>query len=219
MVAKVLAGTLLSTQEIEARVAQLGAQISADYAGKDVLVVGILKGAFVFCADLIRQMDLPVQMDFMAVSSYGASTESSGVIRIVKDLEASVEGRHVLLVEDIVDSGLTLRYLREYMERQNPASLRICVLLDKPTRRKTEVKVDYTGFTIPDEFIVGYGIDYAERYRNLPYIGMIGGGIVAIVPGHCSIAVWSPELDRSGNSLVGTIALELFVRLTDLSIL
>lgn len=174
MVAKVLAGTLLSTQEIEARVAQLGAQISADYAGKDVLVVGILKGAFVFCADLIRQMDLPVQMDFMAVSSYGASTESSGVIRIVKDLEASVEGRHVLLVEDIVDSGLTLRYLREYMERQNPASLRICVLLDKPTRRKTEVKVDYTGFTIPDEFIVGYGIDYAERYRNLPYIGIIG---------------------------------------------
>jgi hypoxanthine phosphoribosyltransferase len=173
-VAKVLAGTLLSAQEIEARVAQLGAQISADYAGKEVLVVGILKGAFVFCADLIRQMDLPVQMDFMAVSSYGASTESSGVIRIVKDLEASVEGRHVLLVEDIVDSGLTLRYLREYMAHQNPASLRVCVLLDKPTRRKTEVKVDYTGFTIPDEFIVGYGIDYAERHRNLPYIGIIG---------------------------------------------
>lgn len=172
--AKVLAGTLLSAEEIQSRVAQLGAELSQVYAGQEVLVIGILKGAFVFCADLVRHLAVPAQVDFMAVSSYGASTESSGVIRIVKDLESSVEGRHVLLVEDIVDSGLTLRYLREYLEHQKPASLRVCVLLDKPQRRKTEVKVDYTGFTIPDEFIVGYGIDYAERYRNLPYIGIIG---------------------------------------------
>ncbi|HYF92624.1 MAG TPA: hypoxanthine phosphoribosyltransferase [Symbiobacteriaceae bacterium] len=172
--AKVLAGKLISTEELQARVQQLGRQISQDYAGQEVLVVGILKGAFVFCADLMRHLAGPTQVDFMAVSSYGSSTESSGVIRIVKDLDASVEGRHVLLVEDIVDSGLTLRYLREYLEHQHPASLKICVLLDKPSRRKTEVKVDYTGFTIPDEFIVGYGIDYAEHYRELPYIGLIG---------------------------------------------
>jgi hypoxanthine phosphoribosyltransferase len=173
-VAKVLAGTLLTAEEIAARVAALGAQISQEYAGKDVLVIGILKGAFVFCADLVRQLTVPTQIDFMAVSSYGASTESSGVIRIVKDLDTSVAGRHVLLVEDIVDSGLTLRYLREYLEHQNPASLKIAVLLDKPSRRKTDVKVDYTGFSIPDEFIVGYGIDYAEQYRHLPYVGIIG---------------------------------------------
>ncbi|HWI51911.1 MAG TPA: hypoxanthine phosphoribosyltransferase [Symbiobacteriaceae bacterium] len=172
--AKGLVGKLFETEEIQARVAQLGAQISQDYAGQEVLVVGILKGAFVFCADLMRTLQVPTNLDFMAVSSYGSSTESSGVIRIVKDLEASVEGRHVLLVEDIVDSGLTLRYLREYLEHQRPASLKICVLLDKPNRRKTDVAVDYTGFTIPDEFIVGYGIDYAERYRELPYIGLIG---------------------------------------------
>jgi len=172
--AKGLVGKLFTTEEIQARVRDLGAQISQDYAGQEVLVVGILKGAFVFCADLMRTLQVPTNLDFMAVSSYGTSTESSGVIRIVKDLEASVEGRHVLLVEDIVDSGLTLRYLREYLEHQRPASLKICVLLDKPNRRKTDVVVDYTGFTIPDEFIVGYGIDYAERYRELPYIGLIG---------------------------------------------
>ena len=172
--AKVLAGKLIGSEELAVRVSELGRQISQDYAGQEVLVVGILKGAFVFCADLMRHLAGPTQVDFMAVSSYGNSTESSGVIRIVKDLDASVEGRHVLLVEDIVDSGLTLRYLREYLQHQHPASLRICVLLDKPTRRKTDVKVDYIGFSIPDEFIVGYGIDYAERYRELPYIGIIG---------------------------------------------
>jgi hypoxanthine phosphoribosyltransferase len=172
--AKVLAGTLLTAEQIQSRVAEMGAAISTEHAGESLLVIGILKGAFVFCADLVRQIKVPVQVDFMAVSSYGASTESSGVIRIVKDLEASVEGRHVLLVEDIVDSGLTLRYLREYLEHQHPASLKVCVLLDKPSRRKTEVAVDYLGFTIPDEFIVGYGIDYAEQYRHLPYIGIIG---------------------------------------------
>ncbi|MDF2628987.1 MAG: hypoxanthine phosphoribosyltransferase [Symbiobacteriaceae bacterium] len=172
--AKVLVGQLLGSEEIQARVRELGNQISKEYAGREVLVVGILKGAFVFCADLMRNLTVQTRLDFMAVSSYGSSTESSGVIRIVKDLEASVEGRHVLLVEDIVDSGLTLRYLREYLEHQQPASLKVCVLLDKPQRRKTQVEVDYTGFTIPDEFIVGYGIDYAEQYRHLPYIGLIG---------------------------------------------
>jgi hypoxanthine phosphoribosyltransferase len=173
-VAKGLVGQLLSAEQVETRVAELGAAISRDYAGKEILVVGILKGAFVFCADLIRRLEVPAQVDFMAVSSYGQSTESSGVIKITKDLDASVEGKHVLLVEDIADTGLTLRYLREYLERQRPASLRVCVLLDKPSRRKTEVTVDYIGFTIPDEFVVGYGIDYAEQYRHLPYIGIVG---------------------------------------------
>ncbi len=171
---KGLVGQLLSREQIGERVRQLGEEISRDYAGQEILVVGILKGAFVFCADLLRTLTVPARVDFMAVSSYGNATESSGVIRIIKDLDSSVEGRHVLLVEDIVDSGLTLRYLREYLGHQNPASLRVAVLLDKPSRRKTEVAVDYTGFTIPDEFIVGYGIDYAEQYRHLPYIGLIG---------------------------------------------
>lgn len=172
--AKGLVGELLSTEQIQARVRELGEQISREYQGEEILVVGILKGAFVFCADLLRTLKVPTQVDFMAVSSYGQSTESSGVIKILKDLDASVTGRHVLLVEDIVDSGLTLRYLREYLEHQDPASLKICVLLDKPSRRKTSVVVNYTGFSIPDEFIVGYGIDYAEQYRHLPYIGLIG---------------------------------------------
>ncbi|HEY3367339.1 MAG TPA: hypoxanthine phosphoribosyltransferase [Symbiobacteriaceae bacterium] len=173
-VAKGLVGQLLSVEQIQTKVAELGARISQDYAGQEVLVVGILKGAFVFCADLLRTMTVRAEVDFMAVSSYGQGTESSGVVKIIKDLDASVAGRHVLLVEDIVDSGLTLRYLREYLEHQHPTSVKICVLLDKPSRRKTEVHVDYTGFTIPDEFIVGYGIDYAEQYRNLPFIGIIG---------------------------------------------
>lgn len=172
--AKGLVGHLLSAEQIEERVGELAADISAVYAGQEVLVVGILKGAFVFCADLLRKMTVPTQVDFMAVSSYGQSTESSGVIKILKDLDTSVAGRHVLLVEDIVDSGLTLRYLRGYLEHQGPASLKVCVLLDKPSRRKTEVAVDFKGFEIPDQFIVGYGIDYAENYRHLPYIGLIG---------------------------------------------
>lgn len=172
--AKGLVGQLLSTEQIETRVRELAEQINRDLDGQPVVVIGILRGAFVFCADLMRKLKGPTEVDFMAVSSYGNATESSGVIKIVKDLDTPVEGRHVLLVEDIVDSGLTLRYLREYLLHQNPASLRIAVLLDKPTRRKTEVAVDYVGFTIPDEFIVGYGIDYAEQYRHLPYIGIIG---------------------------------------------
>ncbi|WP_374711334.1 hypoxanthine phosphoribosyltransferase [Symbiobacterium terraclitae] len=172
--ARKLKGQLLSAEQIAARVRELGAEISRDLAGQTVLVVGVLKGAFVFCADLLRCLTVPAEVDFMAVSSYGSATESSGVIRILKDLDASVTGKHVLLAEDIVDSGLTLRYLKEYLEHQNPASLRVCVLLDKPARRQTQVAVDYVGFTIPDEFIVGYGIDYAEQYRHLPYIGIVG---------------------------------------------
>lgn len=172
--AKGLVGQLYSVEQIQGRVAELGAEISRDYAGQEIVVIGVLKGAFVFCADLLRTLAVPAQVDFMAVSSYGSSTESSGVIKILKDLDLNIEGRHVLLVEDIVDSGLTLKYLREYLAHHNPASLRICVLLDKPSRRKTDVPVDYTGFSIPDEFIVGYGIDYAEQYRHLPYIGLIG---------------------------------------------
>ena len=169
-----LVGQLLSEEQIAARVREMGAEISRDLAGHSVVVIGILRGAFVFCADLLRQMDLPTEVDFMAVSSYGNATESSGVIKIVKDLDTPVEGRHVLLVEDIVDSGLTLQYLKGYLAHQRPASLQVAVLLDKPTRRKTAVDVDYVGFTIPDEFVVGYGIDYAEQYRHLPYVGLVG---------------------------------------------
>lgn len=152
---------------------RLGGQITQDYQGKDLIVVGILKGAQVFMSDLIRKIDLPVQLDYMAVSSYGLSTESSGVVRILKDLDISIEGKHVLIVEDIVDSGLTLHYLTENLKSRLPASIKLCTLLDKPERRKVDVFIDYMGFQVPDEFIVGYGIDYAEKYRNLPYIASL----------------------------------------------
>ncbi|MFZ5592082.1 MAG: hypoxanthine phosphoribosyltransferase [Bacillota bacterium] len=158
---------LITEQQIANRVAELGRQISRDYAGREILVVGILKGAVLFLADLVRHIDVPVRLDFMAVSSYGATTDSSGVVQIIKDLEQSIEGRHVLIVEDIVDTGLTLKYLQDNLATRRPASLRICTLLDKPGRRKVPVQVDYNGFVIPDEFVVGYGLDYAERYRNL----------------------------------------------------
>lgn len=158
---------LITEQQITSRVAELGRQISRDYAGREILVVGILKGAVLFLADLVRHIDVPVCLDFMAVSSYGATTASSGVVQIIKDLEQNIEGRHVLIVEDIVDTGLTLKYLRDNLATRRPASLRICTLLDKPGRRKVPVQVDYNGFVIPDEFVVGYGLDYAERYRNL----------------------------------------------------
>lgn len=172
--AKGLVGELLSAEQIRSRVAELGAEITDRYQGKELLVVGVLKGAFIFCSDLLRAIDLPAEVDFMAVSSYGQSTESSGVIKILKDLDTSVEGRHVLLVEDIVDTGLTLRYLQQYLLNKQPASLELVSLLDKPSRRRTDVTLNYSGFTIPDHFVVGYGIDYAEQYRNLPYIGLIG---------------------------------------------
>lgn len=166
---------LLNPEQIQARVIELGRQITADYRDQDLLAVGILKGAAIFFADLIRAIRIPVAMDFIAISSYGASSQSTGVHRIIKDLDESIAGRHVLLVEDIVDSGLTLRFLREYLAHREAASVRTCVLLDKPSRRLTEVTVDYCGFSIPDEFVVGYGLDYAEKYRNLPYLGVLRG--------------------------------------------
>lgn len=169
-----IARVLISTEELQARIAELGAQITADYAeAGDLLLVGVLKGCAMFMMDLARSIDLPVALDFIAVASYGASTESSGVVRLLKDLDTDIAGRHVLIVEDIIDSGLTLAYLRGQLLRRHPASLRICTLLNKPERRIADVPVDYLGFDIPNEFVVGYGLDYAERYRNLPYIGIL----------------------------------------------
>lgn len=164
---------LISAEQLQHRIKELGEQITADYAGTDLLLVGVLKGAVVFMVDLARQIRLPVELDFMAVSSYGRSTESSGIVRILKDLDTSVEGRHVLIVEDIIDTGLSLRYIVEHLHNQRPASLRICALLNKQKARKADVTVDYIGFSIPDRFVVGYGLDYAEIYRNLPYIGIL----------------------------------------------
>lgn len=165
---------LISKEEIDAKVRELGTVISRDYAGKEVRVVAVLKGAVLFLSDLVRHLTVPVSFDFMAVSSYGAATTSSGVVRILKDLDETVTGKHVLVVEDIVDTGLTLNYLREYLMARNPASLRVCALLDKPERRKVPVTVDYTGFAIPNRFVVGYGLDYRERYRNLPAVYVLG---------------------------------------------
>lgn len=164
---------LLSEEQIQERVKELGSQISRDLAGEEVLVVGILKGAFVFLADLIRHMDIPVQVDFMDLSSYGLSSESSGEVRILKDLEQPIEGKNVLIVEDIIDSGVTLKFIKEILLRRNPRSLKICTFLDKPDRRKVPVVSNYNGFTIPDHFVVGYGLDYAEKYRHLPMVYVI----------------------------------------------
>lgn len=164
---------LISKEELEKRVRELACQISADYAGKDLLIVAVLKGSFIFLADLIRHLDCRVAVDFMGTSSYGASTQSSGEVRITKDLEQSVAGRHVLLVEDIVDTGLTLRYLLETLRARQPASLRVCALLDKPARRRVRVNLDYYGFIIPNAFVVGYGLDYQEKYRGLPFVGVL----------------------------------------------
>jgi hypoxanthine phosphoribosyltransferase len=161
---------LFSKAEIDLKVHELGSCLSRDYAGQELLMVGILKGAVVFMADLLRAMNIDVQIDFMAVSSYGASSKSTGVVRILKDLDKSIEHRHILIVEDIVDTGLTLNYLLEILKARNPASVRICTLLDKPSRRKANVPVDYNGFAISDEFVVGYGLDYNEKYRYLPEI-------------------------------------------------
>ncbi|SFJ35907.1 hypoxanthine phosphoribosyltransferase [Thermoflavimicrobium dichotomicum] len=164
---------LISEEQIQKRVKELAAELKKDYADLNPLCICILKGAVPFMADLIRAMDIPLEMDFMAVSSYGASTQSSGVVRIVKDLETSVEGRHVLVVEDIIDSGLTLSHLIELLKARNAKSVKVVTLLDKPERRKINLSPDYSGFTIPNKFIVGYGMDYAEKYRNLPYIGVL----------------------------------------------
>jgi hypoxanthine phosphoribosyltransferase len=164
---------LIEEDAVAARVAELGSDISADYAGKDLLLVGVLKGAVFFMADLMRQLTIPCEVDFMAISSYGASTDSSGVVRILKDLDINIDGRDVLVVEDIIDSGLTLSYLIRNLESRNPATLEICALLTKPDRREIDVHVRYTGFEIPNEFVIGYGLDFGERYRNLPYVAVL----------------------------------------------
>jgi hypoxanthine phosphoribosyltransferase len=164
---------LLTEDQIQARVSELGAQLNGDYAGLEPVLISVLKGSIVFLADLVRGMELPLSIDIMEVSSYGAATETSGQVRILKDLSNPIEGRHVIVVEDIIDTGLTLNYLLRYLREKGPASLRICCLLDKPARRLTEIPIDYVGFTIPDRFVVGYGLDYGERYRNLPYVGVL----------------------------------------------
>ncbi|NLJ84805.1 MAG: hypoxanthine phosphoribosyltransferase [Firmicutes bacterium] len=168
-----LAKVLLTKEQIDTRVAELGAQISRDYAGKDLVAICILKGALHFMADLTRQITIPLSIDFMAISSYGAGTKTSGVVRILQDLDSSIADRHVLIVEDIVDSGLTLKYLVDNLSSRRPASLKIVTLLDKPARRAVAIAPHYNGFDIPDEFVVGYGLDYDEKYRNLPFIGVL----------------------------------------------
>ena len=167
---------LVQPDELARRVRELGRQITADYEGRDLLLVGVLKGAVFFLSDLMRHIDVPCEVDFMAVASYGSSTDSSGVVRILKDLDTTLEGRHVLIVEDIVDSGLTLQYLLRTLQARNPASLEVCALLTKPDRRKVELPARYIGFEIPDRFAVGYGLDHAERFRNLPYISALNEG-------------------------------------------
>jgi len=173
---------LLDSDTVANRVAELGAQISADYAGRDPVLISVLKGALVFLADLMRAMDMPTSIDLMEVSSYGAATESSGQVRILKDLSKPIEGRDVIVVEDIIDTGLTLNYLLRYLADKGPSSIKIVCLLDKPARRLAEIPIDYTGFTIPDRFVIGYGLDYDERYRNLPYIGVLKPSVYAGAP-------------------------------------
>lgn len=169
----VFGDVMISKEELHDRVAQLGAEISKDYKGQSILAICVLKGAVLFLSDLIRELNIETKIDFMAVSSYGASTKSTGVVRILKDLDSNIEGENIVIVEDIIDSGLTLKYLKEYLLARDPKSLRICTLLDKPDRRIADVKADYVGFTIDNKFIVGYGLDYNQRYRNLPYISYL----------------------------------------------
>ena len=164
---------LFSEQQLADKVAELGARISADYAGKDPLIVSVLKGSYVFMADLTRRISIPCNVDFMAVSSYGAGTKTTGEVQIIKDIGSKIDGRHLIIVEDILDSGVTLSFLMKVLKARGAASIRLCTLLSKPSRRKVDVRVDYLGFEIPDEFVVGYGLDYAEKYRNLPYIGIL----------------------------------------------
>jgi hypoxanthine phosphoribosyltransferase len=172
-VEKGVAEILIEEDELQRRIAELGEEISADYHGRDLLLLGVLKGAVFFMSDLMRRLTIPCEIDFMAISSYGASTDSSGVVRILKDLDINIEGRHVLVVEDIIDSGLTLSYLMRMLESREPESLEICALLTKPERREIDVDVRYTGFEIPNRFVIGYGLDFAERYRNLPYVAVL----------------------------------------------
>lgn len=166
---------LISEEDVDAKIAEIGKQISEDYAGESVHLLCILKGSVFFTCELAKRITVPVSLDFMSVSSYGDGTSSSGVVKIAKDLDETIEGKNVIVIEDIIDSGRTLHYLLDVLEKRNPKSMKLCTLLDKPERRVKDVKVDYTGFAIPDEFVVGYGLDYAQKYRNLPYIGVVEG--------------------------------------------
>jgi hypoxanthine phosphoribosyltransferase len=170
---KDIAEILIGPEELQAKVAELGRQISEDYQGRNPLLICLLRGAVVFLSDLIRFTDIPLEMDFIAISSYGDSTESSGVVRLMMDLKSNITGRDVLIVEDIVDSGRTLAYILDNLQTRRPADIKVCALLSKPSRREIQVEIDYLGFEIPDKFVVGYGLDYAENYRNLPFIGVL----------------------------------------------
>lgn len=164
---------LIDEDSLQAKIRELGAKITEDYKGKELLLICVLKGAVVFVSDLMKRIDLPLEIDFMAVSSYGSDTKTSGVVRILKDLNQGIEGKNVLIVEDIIDSGLTLSYLIENLKARGPESVEICTILDKPDRRKTNIDIKYTGFQVPDEFVIGYGLDYAEKYRNLPFVAVL----------------------------------------------
>jgi hypoxanthine phosphoribosyltransferase len=168
-----IASVLISEDEIQTRVAELGQEISADYAGKDPLLVGVLRGVFIFMADLVRAITVPISVDFIGITRYGPSTRTQGVVRFTKDLEMSIQGRHVLFVEDVIDTGLTLRYILRSLRTRQPASLRVCALFNKPRVRLFDLDIAYTGFELPDAFVVGYGLDYDERYRNLPFVGIL----------------------------------------------
>ena len=172
MLNKDIQNVLFTQEQLQARVREIAGEIQRDYAGKEIMLISVLRGSFIFMADLCRAIDLPCTLDFMSVSSYGTGTSSSGQVQITKDLSEDISGRHIIVVEDILDSGNTLSYLLKILEHRHPASIRLCTLLDKPERRVKPVQVHYSGFTIPDAFVVGYGLDYAEKYRNLPYIGI-----------------------------------------------
>ena len=173
MVDPAIGETLVSAEELQRRVRELSAEISGDYEGRDLVLIGVLKGAVLFLADLMRQLTVPCEVDFMAVSSYGSATDSSGVVRILKDLDAPIEGRDVLIVEDIIDSGLTLQYLVRSLRARAPGSLEVCALLTKPERRRVDLPIRYVGFEIPNRYVIGYGLDYAQRYRNLSYVAVL----------------------------------------------
>ncbi len=177
-----VAKVLISREELERRIAELGAQISTDYDGHNPLLVCVLKGGYMFLADLTRALTIRHGIDFMAISSYGASTETSGVVRLLKDLDYDITGRHVLIVEDIIDTGRTISYLLENLRVRGPASLRVCTLLNKPSRREVPLHIDYVGFEIPNEFVIGYGLDYAEAYRNMPFIGVLKSEVYSCQP-------------------------------------
>lgn len=170
---KDISKVLLSKEQLQQKTKELGEIISRDYEGKNLMVVCVLKGGVMFTSDLLKEITIPVELDFMAISSYGASTSTSGIVRILKDLETDIQGKDILIVEDIIDSGLTLQYLKDLLISRGPKSVKICTILNKPARRKVNVHVDYKGFDIPDEFVVGYGLDYAEKYRNLPFVGVL----------------------------------------------